>query len=815
VNLKKLFNSKLAVKISLLIFSLGIFLLILASISFFYVYKKNIYRIEKKNLQIKANIISKNIEKLLIEKAKIVITMAYSPIIIQALIESNNFYKKLNAQKRLELINSLNKKWMEILNENDPFILKYTNNRVANFLKLQEKIFPDEYGEIFLTNKYGALVASTSKLTTFRHDYKLWWKEAYNNGKGAIFFDDRGYDNSAKTYVLGIVVPVKYNKEILGILKANVAILSGISEIIENHAIIKNYKIQLIRSKGRIIYEKGKIPLVNRVDSKIVKEIKNKLYGTFFLKDYLVSFSQVTLNKTNFNIKFGGTKQTIDHKLGNEHEQWYVLIYQKRSVIQSYFKNYMRYTLIIGILIVLILAIFSFILGIDIVKPVHYIIKRCEKIAKGNFKNGIEINRNDEIGLLATAINEMAEKLNETMVSKRLLEEEIKYRKRCEENLRQISKLESIGSLTAGIAHDFNNILTIISGCIEIAMMSLNSKDALKKNLNRAMEAIERAKNLINQLLAFARKQPAFPRPVELISTIKKLEGMLRELIYEHIKLIFEYKCDRVVVYIDNAQLEQILVNLVVNAKDAVEESENKDKEIIVRVEKVYLGEKNEFNLNKGEYAKISVIDNGIGIPKDILSRIFEPFFTTKKRTHGTGLGLSTVYGIVKQNNGAINVVSEVGKGTVFEIYLPVYNEYFIEENNIENSNLPRGNETILVVEDEDSLREILKNLLKKLGYNVILASNGREAFEIYKEKFKEISLIISDIIMPEMDGKLLFEKIKEVNKNIKIIYISGYPENVLEAKGIDIRGRNFLQKPFTIEKLAYKIREILESDYL
>ncbi len=812
--LENFFKKKLSLKISSLIFLLGIFLLILSSLMFYYFHNKNILKIEKKNIKIEANILSKDVEKFLLEKAKIIITLAYSPIIKDALIESNNFYSKLTKQERLNLIKSLNKKWMMTNNQSDPFILKYINNKAAQYLKLQENIFPDEYGEIFVTNKFGALVASTSKLTTFRHDYKLWWKEAYNNGKGAIFFDDRGYDFSAKTYVLGIVVPVKNDNDIIGILKANLAILNGIAEVINNYTLIKNYKIQLIRSKGRIIYEKGKIPLINKVEKNIINKINGKTTGAFFYRNYLIGFSKITFNKAQFNVQLGGTKESIDHKLGNKNEQWYVLVYLENSIIQKYICEYTKFLFFIGFFIIFILAILSYILGLDITRPINRLIKKCKDLGNRNFNGKIDIKRDDEIGLLASTINEMAQKLNDTMVSKKLLEEEIEYRKRLEENLKQVAKLESIGSLTAGIAHDFNNILTIISGCLEISMLSAKSDKTLERNLNKAMDAVKRAQNLVNQLLAFARKQPAFPSPIDVVEEIKKLEKMLKELIYEHIKIFFEYKCDNVVIFIDKSQLEQVLVNLVVNARDAVEESDKDKKVIIVRVEKIQLNERNIVNLKKGEYVKISVIDNGKGMSKEVLERIFEPFFTTKKIGHGTGLGLSTVYGIVKQNNGGIMVRSKLGEGTTFEIYFPIYKDLITEKSDIngEIDELPKGDETILIVEDEKPVRDILKNLLEKLGYKIILASNGKEGLEIYKNNFKNIDLIISDIIMPEMDGKSLYNEVFKINKNVKIIYISGYPDNIIEAKGIDIRGKNFIQKPFTLEKLAYKIREILDN---
>ncbi len=1045
------------IKIASQIFILGFILLLIFLIPLYIFSVKEIFKIKEKEIIIKANILADDIEKLILEKVKIVTTLANSNIIKKSLEKSNNFYNKLSFNDRDKLINSLNKKWILTKNIKDPFILKYTNNEVANYLKIHEKIFPEEYGEIFLTNKYGALVASTSKLTTFKHNHKKWWIGAFNKGKGAIFLDDRGYDESAKTYVLGIVVPIKDNKNnIIGILKANIKILGGISSILESHKKRKFIHIKLIRSKGRIIYCYGMTPLIDKVNKEIIANIANKVFGSFFHNNYLIGFSIIDFNDPKYKVKFGGTKATIDHKFGNEGEDWYILIYCPKAKIYSHLNNFTKLIFIIGLCIVLILAIFSYLIGKETVIPIKRMIRICKRIAKGNFKTKIKVNRDDEIGALAATINEMAEQLDLTTTSKKLLEEEIekriqaesklrdlllvspvviyeldydtlqfkwvsensekllgftareiieneflfpqqvheddrfiyysiediysqkkilreyrffkkdgnmiwlhdeailiegdkeriigaitdftlhkkmtkeiyekeqkfkilfenffegvlilkdekiidcnitatkifecnkkfligktlkdisnkydekynefkRYLKRAklkkseiflwefkkyngtqffaeialsyltlddeeflilsfrditekikyEENLRQVAKLEAIGSLTSGIAHDFNNILTIISGSIEIALQSLKTNTkVVEKSLKNAMDAVERATNLIYKLLAFSRKQTIFPKPINLISEIKELEGLLKKLIFEDIDLKFEYKNDNIIIFFDKSQLEQILVNLVVNARDAVQKSNKKNKEIIVKVEKILLNQDNPFNLNKGEYAKISVMDNGIGMPKEILDRIFEPFFTTKKMGEGTGLGLSTVHGIVYQNKGAINVISEVGKGSTFEIFLPVYKELqTIKKENIIKADIPTGkNETILVIEDEPVVREILKLMLESLGYNLIVASNGKEALNIFKDRYNEIDLIISDIIMPEMDGKILFDEMLKITPDVKILYISGYPDNILTAKGIDIRGDNFIPKPVTLEILAKKIREILSK---
>ena len=386
------------------------------------------------------------------------------------------------------------------------------------------------------------------------------------------------------------------------------------------------------------------------------------------------------------------------------------------------------------------------------------------------------------------------------------IRKDITKTKELEEQLLQAQKLEAIGRLTGGIAHDFNNILTILSGYTEMLENSIDKKSRQFNYLIKLKDAIDRASELVNKLLAFSRKQPFNPKPVDLVDEVKKLEKMLKRLISEDIVIKFTYDVDSIIIYADTTQIEQILINLIVNARDAIyEKKDSLNKEIEVRIGKRKL---------KGiEYAKISVKDTGIGIPKTLQKKIFEPFFTTKKAGVGTGLGLSTVYGIVMQNNGKIKVDSEYGKGTKFIIYLPVYEKSDYKENEREDKiiSLPKGNGKILVVEDELDIRKILKDNLSALGYSVLEASNGMEALQILEEKKYNIDLIISDLIMPEMDGNDLYREVQKKNPLIKFLFISGYTDDVLSEIGISIKNLNFLKKPFNIKDIAIKIKEILK----
>ncbi len=386
------------------------------------------------------------------------------------------------------------------------------------------------------------------------------------------------------------------------------------------------------------------------------------------------------------------------------------------------------------------------------------------------------------------------------------IKKDVTKTKELEEQLIQAQKLEAIGRLTGGIAHDFNNILTILSGYTEILENTIDKEDVRYNYIQKLKEAIDRATNLINKLLAFSRKQQINPKPLNVVNEIKNFEKMLKRLIPEDITIKFQYNKDPIIIFADSTQLEQILINLIVNARDAIyEKKEDKIKTIEIILDKKKIGNK--------EYAEIIVKDSGIGIPKTIQKKIFDPFFTTKKPGVGTGLGLSTVYGIVMQNNGKIKVESEYKKGTKFKIYLPLYDEKINNEkinNNDENNELISGKGKILIVEDEKDIRKVLKENLTKLGYNIKEAENGLEALQILEENNFNFDLIISDLIMPEMDGYDFYKELQKRKPDIKFLFISGYTDDTLDEIGIKLNKINFLKKPFNISELSNKIQQLL-----
>ncbi len=390
-------------------------------------------------------------------------------------------------------------------------------------------------------------------------------------------------------------------------------------------------------------------------------------------------------------------------------------------------------------------------------------------------------------------------------------------RKRTEEDkakleaqLQHSQKMEAVGRLAGGIAHDFNNILTVISGNTDMGMMVLRESDPLYERLSTIKQATDHASELIQQLLLFSRKHIATPEILDLNSVISGLELMLPRLIGEDIVLDFRLADDAGKVKINRGQMEQVLVNLAINARDAMSQGgrltfETSTLEMDELSARLHLLEK------PGTYAVVSVSDTGPGMSKELIENIFEPFFTTKST--GTGLGLSTAYGIIDKNQGRISVYSEEGLGTTFRVYLPACDEDVTNENESGLSNdLPWGNESILLAEDEEGVRDLEVEILTSLGYQVHQFANPDDAVDYYKKNPGGIDLLITDVIMPDLSGPQLAEKCHEIGGIEKVLYISGYTSDALAEHGIDQEHVNLLMKPFSPEELALMVREILDS---
>src|SRR3989454_2815827 len=395
---------------------------------------------------------------------------------------------------------------------------------------------------------------------------------------------------------------------------------------------------------------------------------------------------------------------------------------------------------------------------------------------------------------------------------KRALQEaqEKAERKQLEQQLRQAQKMEAIGQLTGGIAHDFNNMLTVILGYSELLLKSLPTDAPLRDDVEQVKEAGERASLLTKQLLAFSRKQVLQPKVLDLNTVLTNMDRMLQRLIGEDIALVAVPAPGLWHVYADPSQIEQVMMNLAVNARDAMPNGGKLTIETAnVQLDDAYAHQHGP--VQPGSYVMLAVSDTGCGMDRETQARIFEPFFTTKEPGKGTGLGLSTVYGIVKQSGGYVWVYSEVGRGTAFKIYLP-RGEGAVEtvEPGVAPARTVRGSEMILLVEDDRAVRVLARSTLQAHGYTVLEAHHGKHALQVYEQHAGPIHLLVTDVVMPEMSGRELADRLKPSRPNMKVLFMSGYTDKAIVHHGELDPGAAFLQKPFTPDALARKVREVL-----
>jgi signal transduction histidine kinase/CheY-like chemotaxis protein len=386
-----------------------------------------------------------------------------------------------------------------------------------------------------------------------------------------------------------------------------------------------------------------------------------------------------------------------------------------------------------------------------------------------------------------------------------------------QENLREqfmhAQRLEAIGRLAGGVAHDFNNLLTVINGHAVLALDSLEQDDPVRADLDSIRNAGTRAVALSRQLLTFSRKEVVAPKILNVNEVIRDIEKMLPRLIGEDVEIVTVLTEDLGPVKADPGQIEQIIMNLAVNARDAMPEG----GKLTIETRDVSLDQdyaKHHMDVRSGPYVLLSMSDTGVGMDQMTQTHIFEPFFTTKEEGRGTGLGLSTVYGIVKLSDGHIRVYSEPGKGTTFKIYLPRVQEAGSKEiNDARAESLPKGNETVLVVEDDEALRNLAERILASAGYTVHKASNGGEALLYCEQLKKPVHLLLTDVVMPVMGGPEVAERVGQIMPGIKTLYMSGYTNRAISQKTPHEEGAQFIGKPFGRSALLLKVREALDGN--
>jgi len=421
-------------------------------------------------------------------------------------------------------------------------------------------------------------------------------------------------------------------------------------------------------------------------------------------------------------------------------------------------------------------------------------------VAYGPHRNGPEPSPDERtlVAAIATRIGAMLER-QRTEAERLALEDQ----------LRQSQKMEAIGRLAGGIAHDFNNLLTSIKGLSSLALRELEPGHPIRPDLEEIEKAAQRAAGLTRQLLAFSRKQRLKLVPVDLNDVVSGIEKMLRRVINERIELHASYGRGLDPVMADPSQLEQVVMNLVVNAQDALRDGGT----IEISTRRESIGEERG-PVPPGEYAVLSVRDTGVGIAPDHLDKVFEPFFTTKPPGEGTGLGLATVFGIVKQGGGYVHVESRLGAGSTFLVYLPFAPDLAADgDGEVPEPKLLSGFETVLVAEDDASVRRLVNRILRRAGYRVLQAENARQAVEVISENDGRVDLLLTDVVMPHAGGEELFEAVRDRWPGVRVLYMSGYTDNPVVRREAEDPNGAYLAKPFAPEALLTKVRRVLDRE--
>jgi signal transduction histidine kinase len=525
---------------------------------------------------------------------------------------------------------------------------------------------------------------------------------------------------------------------------------------------------------------------------------------------------------------------------------WMLLIEFPDDVVLKPVSGIMKRVVVISLFLFVMGITGAFVLSRNITGPLYELTGSATAISRGDDSRTVDIHQNDEIGQLAKAFNTMVEQLRD---SQRELERKVQERtaqleeanrqlellseanaqkrtiaekertdalaalRHTEKQLIQSQKLEAVGRLAGGISHDFNNLLTVILGYSDIMKRNMQEGHPLRRNVEEIVRASERAASLTRQLLAFSRKQVMQPKVVDLNTVVTDLEKMLRRMIGEDVELRVSLHGELGNIKADPVQLEQVLMNLVVNARDAMP----RGGKLSIETSNIYLDEayaREHLSVVPGDYVMLAISDTGCGMDEETRLHIFEPFFTTKEQGKGTGLGLSMVYGIVRQSGGNIWVYSEEGRGTTFKIYFPrIAADAEDYKRSAQMCDVPRGAETILLVEDAELVRNLARQVLESAGYRVLEAASAEAAIDLCERSNGDrIDLLLTDVVMPGMSGNEMSRILLSKQPGMPVLYMSGYTDDAIVQHGVLEAGINFLQKPFTPGALALKVREVLDT---
>jgi len=660
---------KIQYKLTAYILSTTIMLLVALSFLFYWHYKDIALTDAKELMQTAAVVESDQLSNLLVEKAKLAIDMTISDTLIRELGRSNSKYGSLSNTKRKSQIDKLNSRWKKISTSEHPFVRRFTHNSVASLLQKKQQALPGEIGEIFLTNRYGLVVGSTNKLTTIAHSHKYWWQAANNNSKGRIFFDDRGYDESVEGYVIGIVVPIKQNNQIIGILKCNFNLLGSLSRFLDDFNKHGNSKAILARSGGRVVLGNGMRPLSTKLSDLMQKTLVQGVAGSAFMNTesgrQLVAYSPVSLTYGSDVYGFGGRYKSADHSAGNTGEGWFIIVTEGIDSVLSPALESARWLIGSGLVFLLLIGVAAHLLGKKAAQPILALTKRVQRIGKGHIDEPLQIQSYDEMGILGKAFNEMTKELKETTVSKdsleELVEERTKELKTAQSELLRKEKLATLGQLTATVSHELRNPLGAMRPSMFVIQKRSDKKDEkMQQAIERVDRNVTRCDRIIDELLDFTRT-------TEIETQATNIDAWLNTTLSEitipkGIELVYQPGLGELELGIDTGRMRRALINIIDNACQAMTSEDNpnqgkKDATLTVTT-----------HLNDGR-AEIEVSDTGPGIPDDVLPKIFEPLYSTK--TFGVGLGMATIRQIAQQHGGDVEIKSTNSKGTTVGIWLP------------------------------------------------------------------------------------------------------------------------------------------------
>ena len=587
----------------------------------------------------------------------------------------------------------------------------------------------------------------------------------------------------------------------LGVFTENADLLSApVNGILEDHEVLS---VAVYTNDGKILALQNRpgsksLPDTGKWDAAVGKMLTKASPSLHFMKNgNFIFWSRVALKPvvTEEDAVYSNADpaKTIEQTIG------FVRVIMDGSLLRENLNALLIASILIGIFSLLVGSVIAYFISRRITKPLIRLTEGADSLGQEGKYKEITVETGDEIGNLAAAFNNMVDSLKKREAEKEELEEK----------LRHSQKMEAIGTLAGGVAHDFNNILMAINGYGTLIQIELEEGSKLWSYADQIVKAGDRAANLTHRLLAFTRKQIIAPRPIIIDEIITNIEKMLARLITEDVELRLNLDATDAVVVVDPGQLDQVLINLVANARDAMPQGGTINITTgIVTLEDDFV--KRHDQENAGEYVLVTVSDNGAGMTENVMGRIFDPFFTTKEVGKGTGLGLSMVYGIVKQHNGIIEVDSEVGKGSSFRIYLPLFKPAMQEQQNKTPVFFPGNRETILVAEDDAAVMGLLKGLLENNGYNVITATNGEDAVKQFIKYQDKITLLLLDVIMPKKNGREVYSEIIGIRPDIKALFISGYTSDVIDWKGALQEGINLIPKPVRPDELLTKLGELL-----